>query len=142
MYQMNRINESPLVDPEKIAEDEHLCEKDIHYIRRCYPEKARRMLTALCDACDKMEYEGSSMLAEYPDKETIHRLVEQIYENSQKTGKTQVERNQIGSVGARELTGVEAAQAAEKELLQVMLCDEIHRRRMRYRRRSQLFSNC
>lgn len=125
------------VDPEKMVEDEQLCERDMRYMRSCYPASARCMVTVMCDMCDRMEYEGSSMFAEFPDKETICQMVDKIYEESQKTGSPKMESSQQEMRGL--FVSTQAIEAAQKELLQIMLCDEIHRRRMRYRRRCQMF---
>ena len=72
------------------------------------------------EECDKMEYEGSIMYDEYPDKVLLYRTAAEIYD---KTAPVQgTERRDKGR--DRDLMDV----------IQVLLYDEIHRRRGRRRR--------
>lgn len=133
------MDSSLFLDPMKMIEDEQLCERDMQYMRSCYPISAKKMVSALCELCDKMEYEGSSMFAQFPDRETIGRMVDTIYEQSQKTGLPSAMVKQQEIRGQEGMMSRKAIELAQKELLQIMLCDEIHRRRMRYRRRCNMF---
>ncbi len=142
MYQFGELCGSYRENPENLVEDERNCEKDMRYFRSCYPERARRMVEALCDQCDQLEYNDSCMMAEYPDKETIYRMVEKIYEESQKVGKMDPNRNETYLIAESSMTSKEMEERMEKEMLLVMLCDEMHRRRMRCQRRNQLFCTC
>ena len=142
MYQFGELCGSYRENPENLVEDERKCEKDMRYFRSCYPERARRMVEALCDQCDQLEYNDSCMMAEYPDRETIYRMVEKIYEESQKVGKVDQDRNETYLIAEPAMTSKQMEERMEKEMLLVMLCDEMHRRRMRCQRRNQLFCTC
>ena len=56
-------------------------EKDMDRMKELYPRDVSRIMDVIEDECDKMEYEGSLMFDEYPDRlmleqvteETIHR---------------------------------------------------------------------
>ena len=58
-------------------------EKDMDRMKELYPKDVARIMDVIEDECDKMEYEGSLMFDEYPDRlmleqvnsgeETIHR---------------------------------------------------------------------
>ncbi len=142
MYQFGELCGGYRENPENLVEDERKCEKDMRYFRSCYPERARRMVEALCDQCDQLEYNDSCMMAEYPDRETIYRMVERIYEESQKVGKVDRDRNETYLIAEPAMTSKQMEERMEKEMLLVMLCDEMHRRRMRCQRRNQLFCTC
>lgn len=140
MEQMDSWLKMERWNPETVVQDEMKCEKDISYLRNCYPKTAKDMVSALCETCDRMEYENSSMLIPYPDKETIYRLVDQIYEDTKK--KTRSRKEAPFLFDNPQMSVEQMKEAMEKEMLLVMLCDEMHRRRMRYCRRNQLFSSC
>lgn len=118
-----------------LLEDEGQWKKDILYMRSCYPKRAKNWVTLLGDICDRMEYENSPMLIAYPDKESIYRMVEQIYGKDRNTEKGKEDPFYVFDVPAQ--TEAERIEQLEKELLLVLLCDEMHRRRMRYYRRKK-----
>ena len=47
-------------------------EKDMDRMKELYPRDVSRIMDVIEDECDKMEYEGSLMFDEYPDRLTIH----------------------------------------------------------------------
>ena len=51
---------------------------DWQQMKMCYPKSAWRYLPAVEDACDRMEYEGSSMYAKIPDRESVIRIARRI----------------------------------------------------------------
>lgn len=54
-------------------------EKDWGYFRQLYPGIARRILREIDEECDKLEYDGSCMFDEYPDRAHLGRMVDKIY---------------------------------------------------------------
>lgn len=82
--------------------------RDLEYLQQTYPEKVRRYQGKVADILDKMDYEGSMIYDEYPDKFTIARLAKTI---------------------AELLNQEEDTQAASEEMMQILLCDEIYKRR-------------
>ena len=55
-------------------------EKDMDRMKELYPKEVGRIVECVEDECDRMEYEGSLMFDEYPDKfmmEHICRKIEQ-----------------------------------------------------------------
>ena len=87
-----------------------------------YPEAAGRIQEKVEEECQLLDYEGSRLYDEYPDKFMLHQLCRQI--------RAQVE-------------GETAAQGVPNSLLddlvQVLLCQEISRRRCRRRRSYSLY---
>ncbi len=55
-------------------------EKDMERMKELYPREVKQILEVVEDECDKMEYEGSLMFDEYPDRLMIERVVDRIYQ--------------------------------------------------------------
>jgi hypothetical protein len=55
-------------------------DNDIEYVKYMYPKAAKEILKQVEEECDKLEYEGSVMFDEYPDKTNLGRIVNNIYD--------------------------------------------------------------
>jgi len=64
--------------PIDMSEEEQM-EKDKEYMKSLYPSQAKTIQALVDDECDKMEYEGSVMFDEYPDKISLKRICFDIY---------------------------------------------------------------
>lgn len=53
--------------------DEMQNERDMKKMKELYPEVAKDVLSVVEDECDQMEYDGSMMFDEYPDKVMFER---------------------------------------------------------------------
>ncbi|MBR1865147.1 MAG: hypothetical protein IJ801_01425 [Lachnospiraceae bacterium] len=105
-------------------EEEELCLKDYEYLKRLYPQEVRLMASILEEYLDRYEYEGSPMYAQYPDAVTIYRIAEEVY------NRLHFEK--------------EEPQGQLKNMLQVMVCQEIYVRRRRHDkfcRKFQIYNN-
>jgi hypothetical protein len=98
----------PAADYTQIMQEQQAAERDRRRLQSMYPQTAKLLLPAVEEVCDQMEYEGSMMFDEYPDRTTIYRLRDQI------------------------LVQMQEKNADEGDLIQVMLLDEIHQRRCRH----------
>lgn len=103
-------------------EEEELCMKDYEYLKRLYPREVRLTASILEEYLDRYEYEGSPMYAQYPDAVTIYRMSEEIY-------------NKLN------FEGTEQEQVQLKNMLQVMVCQEMYVRRRRHDRFCRKFQN-
>lgn len=56
-------------------------EKDMDRMKELYPREVGKILEYVEDECDKMEYEGSLMFDEYPDRLMLETVVDRIYQN-------------------------------------------------------------
>lgn len=96
-------------------------EKDCRRLQELYPRDARRIQSLVSRECDKMEHEGSMMFDEYPDRFLFRLLCRNIYrelkENEDEGQMTGLDRND-----------------PFMQLIEVMLMQEMYRRRCRYRR--------
>ncbi|MBQ9278741.1 MAG: hypothetical protein IJ224_08940 [Lachnospiraceae bacterium] len=103
--------------PEICLKEEEEFERDRNYLTQMYPAKARLIMVLVEDACDRLEYEGSPMFAEYPDRETLRGIADRIYD------KVKCKDDDDGL----------------RHLIEVMLCNEFYARRCRYKRRRRFF---
>ena len=105
-----------------LYDGERIQEQEFALMKSYYPEAAGRIQEKVEEECQLLDYEGSRLYDEYPDKFMLHQLCRQI--------RAQVE-------------GETAAQGVPNglmdDLIQVLLCQEISRRRCRRRRSYGLF---
>ena len=101
---------------------ERMQEQEFELMKSYYPITVQQIQERVEEECDHLDYEGSRLYDEYPDKFMLHQLCRQI--------RTQVE----GETAAQ---GV--PDSLMDDLIQVLLCQEISRRRCRRRRNYGLY---
>ncbi len=52
--------------------------RDLEYLQQLYPEEVKRYQTRISQILDKMDYEGSMIYDEYPDKYQLYKLADNI----------------------------------------------------------------
>ncbi len=57
---------------------ENAVTRDLNYLRDLYPRDAKKYLKRIAEILDKMDYEGSMIYDEYPDRWQMYRLAESI----------------------------------------------------------------
>lgn len=82
---------------------------EMDYLRGLYPSAAKRKQVLAEEACDLLEYPGSPMYDEYPDREFLYRELLKVRE-----------RHPEETMGGTE----------EQDLLQVLFVNEIYLRRI------------
>lgn len=102
-------------------EEEELCLKDYEYMKRMYPKEVRLIASVLEEYLDRFEYEGSPMYAQYPDAVTIYRIANEIYRKLS-------------------LEGSEKELLQLKNMIQIMVCQEMYIRRRRHDRFCRKFT--
>ena len=55
--------------------------QDIEYFQAFYPESMKRLQTYVAAECDKMDYQGSPIYDEYPDRVVMNRMCDNICRN-------------------------------------------------------------
>lgn len=110
-------------------------DKDAAYIKQLYPSKARAILPYVESECDQLEYDGSVMFDEYPDKVALDRIIDRIYEKVKDLDEeeTQVEAKSIYFYPQRRYG------SGLRDLVNLLLLNEIFNRRRRYRSRRRWF---
>ena len=94
-------------------EEEEMCQRDCEYMKRLYPRQVRLAASIVEEYLDRYEYEGSPMYVEYPDAVTIYRMAKDVL-----------------AMMAKDVDQEKEEQW--KNLLQVMVCQEIYVRRRRH----------
>ena len=109
-------------------------EKDMERMKELYPKEVRQLQQMVERRCDEMEYEGSRMYDENPDRMMLEqeskRLLEKFLEQTQQPIVTNEEGLSTQQYRRRHDTWLES-------LIRILFHDEIYRRRCRYRRCSR-----
>ena len=101
-------------------QEEDTVTRDLEYLQQMYPSEAKRYQKIIAEILNQIDYEGSCIYDEYPDKVLLYRAAAGIYDKAVPVQET--ERRDRGR--DRDLMDV----------IQVLMYDEIHRRRGRRRR--------
>lgn len=100
-------------------------EKDLDRMKELYPKEVKRIQKFVDEECDKMEYEGSLMFDEYPDKMMLQRVCKNIMDKMQDGEEEDMESSEFR--GRNSGGGL-------SDLVEVLLYNEMYKRRCRRRR--------
>ncbi len=101
------------------AEQERALLQDMEYLQQVYPGEVKRYQRRVAEILDKMDYEGSMIYDEYPDFGSLRRMVESIIKILQNEDKELPEEQWMPEEKWEWLS----------DMVQVLLCDEIYKRR-------------
>ena len=87
--------------------------RDLEYLQQMYPAQAKKYQKIIAETLDHIDYEGSMIYDEYPDKWQIYRLTQMIMD---KISKSEDESSDMDS-------------DRTAEFIQVLLFYEIYRKR-------------
>ena len=107
-------------------DQEQAQEKDLQVMKSFYSRRAARIQEKADRECDRMEYDGSMMFDDYPDKLMMRQICRRIEEKLPGDGKEMEAMNRNRGEGLRDLIGV-------------LLYNEMYRRRCRRRRCRRFF---
>ena len=98
--------------------------RDLEYLQQMYPAQAKRYQKIISSILDKLDYEGSRIYDEYPDKGQIYKLSRDILDRI----KREEEKN-----------GTQDGDTPEKwewlgDMVQILLFYEIYKRRHNIKR--------
>lgn len=65
-----------------IYDDDRMERRDYEYMKSIYPETAKRLVPYVEEECDRLEYDGSMMYDEYPDRLQLRLMCRRIYEKA------------------------------------------------------------
>lgn len=124
-----------------VLEDEQRMEQELRRLQSMYPQAARDILPLIEEACDKMEYEGSMMFDERPDQSRVLRISDEIYGQISQMypGQPEPQRDEVLSMQYQERRRRPPEGNFLKDLVQVMLIQEMHRRRCRHHRCRRMY---
>ena len=63
-----------------LFDDEKEADRDYEYLRSMYPELAKQIIPYVEEECDRLDYEGSMIFDEYPDKLQLRLICSRVYE--------------------------------------------------------------
>jgi len=116
-----------------IWDEQQQCMKDYEYMRQMYPREIAKMQDCVEDVCDRMEYDGSVMYEEYPDRVSMILLRNEIMERMRN------EQSLMDEFAVQETSQEVAGQSRQRDswiakMIDVLLCNEFCRRRQRRRK--------
>jgi len=100
-------------------DEEKTARMDLEYMKSMYPQLAKKLLPYVEDECERMSYEGSMIYDEYPDCLSVRMICRRICEK-------------IKDIKEEEKEYV-------KDMVQVLVFQELHRRRCVYRKKKRNF---
>lgn len=133
-------------------QEEDTVTRDLEYLQQMYPLEAKKYQKIIAETLDRLDYEGSMIYDEYPDRWQIYRLTQVIVDKIKKMENEEAMAIRNGQGSGDNLTGevqgtngrtdtsaqgeVMRAQAVQEkdwdritEFVQVLLCYEIYRKR-------------
>ena len=118
-------------------ENQKAVERDLRRMQAMYPETARILLPYVEEACDGLEYEGSMMYDERPDYETVLRIRDKVLEKAKDEFEPMEppERDEMLTMQYRPGPPRRHRGNWPGDFAQMMLLEEMHRRRCRSCRR-------
>lgn len=118
-------------------ENQKAVERDLRRMQAMYPETARILLPYVEEACDELEYEGSMMYDERPDYETVLRIRDKVMEKAKDEFEPMEppERDEMLTMQYRPGSPRRRRGNWPGDFAQMMLLEEMHRRRCRSCRR-------
>lgn len=145
IWQGNLIqnNGNQMLPPEQLQQEEQQYWKDYEYLIQLLPMVAREVWVVADALLDQYEYTGSSIYSEYPDKVTILKIVDMVYdklkyreeqEMMQADDETMVNNPYFVEADLRDTN------TPFRTLIQAMIHWNINHRRQRYYRRQKVFA--
>lgn len=100
-------------------QEEDSVQRDLEYLQQMYPAQAKRYQRKVASILDKIDYEGSMIYDEYPDRMRLYQLAEDIL--------NQIKREDMEENGETDENPEKWSRTGE--MIQVLLFYEIYRRR-------------
>ena len=101
-------------------QEEDTVTRDLEYLQQMYPSEAKRYQKIIAEILNQIDYEGSCIYDEYPDKWQLYRLTQTVMDKIKRMEHTDAEIQ--GSTDEKSWDGVE-------EFVQVLLYYEIYKKR-------------
>ena len=101
-------------------QEEDTVTRDLEYLQQMYPSEAKRYQKIIAEILNQIDYEGSCIYDEYPDKWQLYRLTQTVMDKIKKMEHTETEKQ--GSTDEKSWDEIE-------EFVQVLLYYEIYKKR-------------
>ena len=122
-------------------DQEQAQEKDLQVMKSYYSRRAARIQEKADRESDRMEYDGSMMFDEYPDKFMMEHLCRKIEQEvlKEEEGNTAVLIIEETCQGGQGSCGNRREEEGLRDLIGVILFNEMFRRRSRHRRQKRFY---
>ena len=111
-------------------DDARIERRDFEYMKSMYPITVKRILPYIEEECDRMSYEGSVIYDEYPDQLQIRLMCNRVYEKI---------KNRVPEDDMEMGMHISEQDAWLKDLVQIMIFQELFQRRANHRRNRRRF---
>ena len=131
-----------LLPPEELQKEEEGYWKDYDYMVRLLPLAAREIWAAVDAILDRYEFCESSMYAEYPDKEAVRKIVDEVYNKMKYYEEKPMETKMDGTEGINYYYIPEEKRGMNsplRDLIFVIISWNMSYRRQRFCRRKKVF---
>ena len=120
-------------------------ERDLQYLQQMYPADAKKMQKKVEEELDKLEYEGSMMYDEYPDRATLLLICDRIEnalarEDAERQAREEADMETDEDMNAMDMRRRGRGDRDDprfdrgrRNLLEVLLFNEMHKRRCKRR---------
>jgi hypothetical protein len=109
-------------------------DKDAEYLKQLYPATAKAIQHEIENECDQMEYDGSQMFDEYPDKEYINKIVDRVYDKVK-----DMDEEPMLEASSLYFYPPRRSHNHLRDIVSLLLLSELFNRRRRYRSRRRWF---
>lgn len=101
-------------------QEEDTVTRDLEYLQQMYPSEAKRYQKIIAEILNQVDYEGSCIYDEYPDKWQLYRLTQTVMDKIKRMEHTESQAND--TAGEKPWEWIE-------EFVQVLLYYEIYKKR-------------
>ena len=107
-------------------QEEDTVTRDLEYLQQMYPSEAKRYQRVIADILNQIDYEGSVIYDEYPDKWQLYRLSKIVVDKLKRDG---IPRGETPESDTESLGHTEKYWEQVEEFVQVLLYYEIYKKR-------------
>ena len=145
MQQLRQIPYSLMYPYPDLYMSEMETERDLQYLQQMYPADAKRMQKKVEEELDKLEYEGSMMYDEYPDRVSMLLICDRIEkalarEDAERQAREEADMETDEDMNAMDMRRRGRGDRDDfhfdrgrRNLLEVLLFNEMHKRRCKRR---------
>lgn len=130
-------NDTPWMREYMADYDEGKYKEDVQYMKSLYMPMSMEILSYVGEELDKLEYEGSMMFDEYPDRTAMQKIAGAVYDKAKYLENMyQPVMEEDEAVNVQEhCTSCRGRESWLENLIWVILGNEMHYRRRRYFKR-------
>lgn len=111
-------------------QEEDTVTRDLEYLQQMYPAEAKRYQRIIADILNTLDYEGSCIYDEYPDKWQLYKLTQAIMDRIKRMEDEKPINNMRNTNNETETPYVQEKPWEQiEELVQILLYYEIYKKR-------------